>query len=124
MTAQSRTAIRITCDTENIPIYLDNYLVGYTPLTDNVDVLPGWHKISIFPNMGDTNQKTRKLTDDILRLGSQDILIGKGEIIKVTIPYNSINQDVDIYYKSTHTGTIFGFSMVVALIFVIVWAYG
>ncbi|MFQ6678111.1 MAG: hypothetical protein ACE5D0_07280 [Fidelibacterota bacterium] len=73
--------------------------------------------------MSETDQNIRKLTKDILRLGMQDVLVGKGEIIKVTMSYKNINQNVDAYYQSIHSGTLLGFSMVVALLFVIVWAY-
>lgn len=123
LTPQNRTALLIVCDTQDIPIYIDGHLMGYTPLSGHVDVVPGWHKVSFFPDVGDSNPDTRKVSNDILRLGAQDVLVETGEVVKVTMNYKNLGQDVDAYYQSIHTGTLFGFSMIIALISIIVWAY-
>ena len=47
--ARERSSIRILCDTEDLPIYVDNQLVGKSPLEYAVDVLPGWHQVGYFP---------------------------------------------------------------------------
>ncbi|MCH7764423.1 MAG: hypothetical protein IIB95_11910 [Candidatus Marinimicrobia bacterium] len=113
----------IVCDTQDIPIYIDGHLMGYTPLSGYVDVVPGWHKVSFFPNVSDSNLDTRRVSNDILRLGTQDVLAESGEVVKVTMNYKNLGQDVDAYYKSIHTGTLFGFSMIIVLLSIIVWAY-
>ncbi|MCH7613563.1 MAG: hypothetical protein IIB45_09435 [Candidatus Marinimicrobia bacterium] len=113
----------IVCDTQDIPIYIDGHLMGYTPLSGYVDVVPGWHKVSFFPNVSDSNLDTRRVSNDILRLGTQDVLAETGEVVKVTMNYKNLGQDVDAYYKSIHTGTLFGFSMIIVLLSIIVWAY-
>ena len=41
-----RSSIRILCDTEGLPIYVDNQFVGESPLEYAIDVLPGWHQVS------------------------------------------------------------------------------
>ena len=45
--ARERTTLEIICDTEGLPIYVDGHLVGYSPLKNRVDVLPGWHRLAI-----------------------------------------------------------------------------
>ena len=47
--ARERSSIRILCDTEGLPIYVDNQLIGESPLKYAVDVLPGWHQVGYFP---------------------------------------------------------------------------
>lgn len=123
LTAQERTALNIVCDTQDIPIYIDGHLIGYTPLPDNVDVLSGWHTVSFFPDVSDSNIDTRKMSRDIIRLGTQDVLAEMGEVVKVTMNYKNLGQDVNTYYQSVRTGTFFGFSMVVVLLYIIFWVY-
>ena len=123
LTAQSRTAISIVCDTPDIPIYVDGQLIGYTPLKQNVDVRPGWHTVSFFPNINDEDLDTRKVSRDIIRLGTQDVLVEVSETVHVSMSYNSLGQDIDGYYNSVRTGSYFGFSMILVLISILVWAY-
>ena len=47
---RQRTMLEIICDTKGLPVYVDNQLVGYSPLKNPIDVLPGWHKVGYFPN--------------------------------------------------------------------------
>ncbi len=123
LTAQNRTALNIVCDTQDIPIYIDGHLIGYTPLSSHVDVMSGWHKVSFFPDISDSNLDTRKVSNDILRLGTQDVLVETGEVVEVTMAYKNLGQDVDAYYQSVHSGALLGFSMVIVLLSILVWAY-
>lgn len=124
ITGQGRTAISIECDTKDIPIYIDGHLVGYTPLTHNIDVLPGWHKVSFFPDIEDNDLDTRALSRDIRMMGTQDVMVETGEVVHLALSYKSLGHDIDDYYKSVRTGEIFGFSMVIILLSIVVWAYG
>ena len=40
------TAIAIYCDTEGIPIYVDGIKIGISPITQAIQVAPGWHQVS------------------------------------------------------------------------------
>ena len=91
--------------------------------SSQVDVMPGWHKVSFFPDISDSNLDTRKVSNDIVRLGTQDVLVETGEIVKVTMTYKNLGQDVDAYYKSISSGTLLGFGMIIALVSILVWAY-
>ena len=121
--AQDRTAIEIVCDTPDIPIYVDGHLIGHTPLDQDVDVIPGWHTVSFFPNSSDEYLNTRKATRDIIRLGTQDVLVETGQTTHVTMAYSNLGQNVDGYFKSIRTGGYFGFSIIIVLISILVWAY-
>ncbi|MDP5957903.1 MAG: hypothetical protein QGF82_04045 [Candidatus Marinimicrobia bacterium] len=123
ISAQDRTAISIVCDTPEIPIYVDGQLMGYTPLDQDVDVLPGWHTVSFFPNIEDGDLDTRKVSRDILRMGTQDVLVEVSETVFVSMAYSKLGQDIDGYYNSVRTGNYFGFSMIIVLISIWVWAY-
>ena len=35
------TAMKISCDTDSVPIYLDGYYVGKTPILEALTVTPG-----------------------------------------------------------------------------------
>lgn len=120
---QNRTTLTIVCDTENIPIYIDGHLLGTTPLEYPVDVLPGWHRVSFFPDTDDTDAHTRELTSDIIRLGTQDVLAEAGENKTVTLSYRSLGQDVEVYYQSIKTGSYLGFSIVFLFLTILIWAY-
>ena len=45
--ARARTTLEILCDTEGLPIYVDNQLVGYSPLKNYVDVLSSLARLVI-----------------------------------------------------------------------------
>ncbi len=120
---QNRTALSIVCDTKNIPIYIDNYIIGYTPLPDPIDITPGWHKVSFFPDVSDQDIDTRKISRDILQMGTQDVLVETGETVTVTMTYQHLNEDIELYYQRVHTGTLLGFTMIIAFLSIIVWAY-
>lgn len=121
--AQDRTALHITCDTPDIPIYIDGHLVGVTPLHHDVDVLPGWHRVSFFPDVEDGDLETRKLSRDIKQLGTQDIMIESGQRLEIALSYRSLGHNIDDYYHSVRTGSYFGFSMVLIFLSIFVWAY-
>ena len=121
--AQDHAAIKIVCDTPDIPIYVDGHLIGYTPLDQDVDVMPGWHTVSFFPNNSDEDLNTRKVTRDIVRLGTQDVLVETGQTTHVTMAYSNLGQNVDGYFKSIRTGDYFGFSIIIVLISILIWAY-
>jgi len=121
---QTRTALSIQCDTHNIPIYIDDRLVGYTPFKHEIDVIPGWHRVSFFPEVEDGNLDTRALSRDIRMMGTQDVMVEPGEVVHLALSYKSLGGDIDDYYKSIRTGELFGFSMVIILLSIVVWAYG
>lgn len=123
LSAQDKTSINIVCDTPDIPIYVDGHLLGYTPLDQNVDVFPGWHTVSFFPNISDDNLDTRKISSDIIRLGTQDVMVESGQTVHVVMAYSNLGQDIDRYYNNIHAGSYFGFSMILAIISILVWAY-
>ena len=123
ISAQNQTALNIVCDTPEIPIYVNGHLVGTTPLEHNVAVFSGWHRVSFFPNVDDSDIETQKVFRDILKLGTQDVLVESGQVVHVSMSYSSLGQDIDGYYNSVRTGNYFGFSMIIVLISIWVWAY-
>ena len=123
ISAQGQTALNIVSDTPDIPIYVDGHLVGNTPLNHDVDVLPGWHTVSFFPNDEDGDIATQKVSGDIIRLGTRDVMVESGQTVHIAMAYSSLGQDVDGYYNSVRTGSYFGFSMIIVLISIWVWAY-
>ena len=85
--------------------------------------MPGWHTVSFFPNSSDEDLNTRKVTRDIIRLGTQDVLVETGQTTHVTMAYSNLGQNVDGYFKSVRTGDYFGFSIIIVLISILIWAY-
>jgi hypothetical protein len=119
-----RTALRILCDEPNVPIYVDGHFVGKTPLPDVVDVLPGWHRVSYFPdvsNVVEVNHPKRRRIEDILRLGRQDVLVEPGEIVEVVLSYQRIDAEVEAYQRRLHSGQWVGFSMFLLLMVILAW---
>ena len=77
------TAMKISCDTDSVPIYLDGYYVGKTPITQALTVTPGWHKVSIFPpddGIPEQSVPSNKTLKDIIRLGQQDVMVEEGNV--------------------------------------------
>ena len=92
-------------------------------MDEDLDVLPGWHTVSFFPNISDGDLDTHKVSRDILRLGTQDVLVEVSETVHISMSYSSLDQNIDSYYNSVRTGSYFGFSMILVLISILVWAY-
>ena len=101
--SRERTTLEIMCDTKGLPIYVDGHLVGYSPLKNPVDVLPGWHKVGYFPNdyAKDANSLTskEKIMNDILVMGRLDVFVDEGAHETIVLNYQTLGEEV-IDYKS------------------------
>ena len=123
--ARERSSIRILCDTKDLPIYVDNQLVGKSPLEFAVDVLPGWHQVGYFPNdpalMPNPRSPKEKMMDSILRMGVLDVYVEEGKEQEIVLNYQSLDQDVLAYQKSITAGSWIGFSLFFVLIMLVSW---
>ena len=106
--SRERSSIRILCDTKDLPIYVDNQLVGKTPLEYAVDVLPGWHQVGYFPTDPALTPKPRspkeKMMDNILRMGVLDVYVEEGKEQEIVLNYQNLDQDVLAFQRSISTG--------------------
>ena len=122
---RQRSSIRILCDTENLPIYVDNQLVGKSPLEYAVDVLPGWHQVGYFPTDPALTPVPRspkeKMMDNILRMGILDIYVEDGKEQEIVLNYQNLDQDVLAFQRSISAGSWIGFSLFFLLIMLISW---
>ncbi len=119
-----KTGVIIHCDTPNIPLYVDGIMVGKSPIETVVELLPGWHRISVFPDPEtplEEDVPTTRTMRDIYRMGRQDVLVEEGEVVRVTVGYRSIEKEVDVYRQHLSAGNWVGFSMVVAVILLLLW---
>jgi len=118
------TAMKISCDTDSVPIYLDGYYVGKTPIRQALTVTPGWHKVSIFPpddGVPEQSVPSNKTLKDIIRLGQQDVMIEEGNVELVVMSYRAIDAEIEEYQRQTQSGTWVRASMLFALLFIIIW---
>ena len=123
--ARERSSIRILCDTEELPIYVDNQLVGKSPLEYAVDVLPGWHQVGYFPTDPALTPAPRspkeKMMDNILRMGILDVYVEEGKEQEIVLNYQNLDQDVLAFQRSITAGSWIGFSLFFLLIMLISW---
>ena len=118
------TAMKISCDTDSVPIYLDGYYVGKTPILEALTVTPGWHKVSIFPpddGISEQSVPSKKTLKDIIRLGQQDVMVEEGNVELVVMSYRAIDAEIEEYQRQTQSGTWVRASMLFALLFIITW---
>lgn len=124
MNLPGETGVFIHCDTPDIPIYVDGQMIGKSPITDVVKLLPGWHRVSVFPDQNgpllEEDPSSRTLRD-IYKVGSQDVLVEEGDVVRVTIGYRSIEQEVDVYRKQLSSSNWVGFSMIVFVVILLTW---
>tara|TARA_Y100001970_G_scaffold28587_1_gene35068 strand:+ start:2616 stop:3503 length:888 start_codon:yes stop_codon:yes gene_type:complete len=125
---RARSSIRILCDTPGLPIYVDDQIVGYSPLEHRIDVLPGWHRVGYFPEDQTKMTKVRtpkeKLVEDILRMGLMDVFVEEGEELTVALNYQSLDEEVFDYNEKIQTSTVFGFGMFSLVILLLSWGMG
>ena len=123
--ARERSSIRILCDTEDLPIYVDNQLVGLSPLEYAVDVLPGWHQVGYFPTdpalIPAPRSPKEKMMDNILRMGILDVYVEEGKEQEIVLNYQNLDQDVLAFQRSITAGSWIGFSLFFLLIMLISW---
>ena len=123
--ARERTTLEIICDTKGLPIYVDGHLVGYSPLKNKVDVLPGWHKVGYFPNnySEDSNALTskEKLMNDILIMGRLDIFVEEGDNETIVLNYQTLDEDVIDFNKKFQVESWVGFSLFFVIIVLMSW---
>ncbi len=123
--ARERSSIRILCDTEDLPIYVDNQLVGKSPLEYAVDVLPGWHQVGYFPTdpalIPAPRSPKEKMMDNILRMGILDVYVEEGKEQEIVLNYQNLDQDVLAFQRSITAGSWIGFSQFVLLIMLMSW---
>ena len=116
--------MKISCDTDSVPIYLDGYYVGKTPILEALTVTPGWHKVSIFPpddGVSEQSGPSKKTLKDIIRLGQQDVMVEEGNVELVVMSYRAIDAEIEEYQRQTQSGTWVRASMLFALLFIITW---
>jgi len=121
-----RTALKIVCDTPGTPVYVDGHLVGEAPLEGLIDVQPGWHRVSYFPDSRSGEELpspgTRKVKD-ILYLGRQDVLVERGETVRVVLSYRSLEAEVAAYERKLASSQWIGYGMLLAVVAILIWAY-
>jgi hypothetical protein len=121
-----RTALKIVCDTPGTPIYVDGHLVGEAPLEGLIDVQPGWHRVSYFPDSelnAETPSPGKRTVRDILYLGRQDVLVEHGEIVRVVLSYRSLEAEVAAYERKLASSQWIGYGMLLAVVAILIWAY-
>ena len=123
--SRERTTLDIICDTKGLPIYVDNQMVGHTPLDHGIDVLPGWHKVGYFPEdySQDLSSRTsrEKMVSDILIMGRLDVYIEEGKRETIVLNYQSLDEDVIDYNERFQTGAFAGFSIFFLVILLMSW---
>ncbi len=119
-----RTAVRIYTDEKGLPIYIDGLLVGTSHIETPIDVTPGWHRISYFPDSENPYTailpKDRRVSD-IIRMGTVKVLVEKGQVVDVTLNYQSIDDEVRMYRQSVHASRWIGLAMVITLVGILTW---
>ena len=123
--ARERTTLEILCDTKGLPIYVDGHLVGYSPLKNPIDVLPGWHKVGYFSSdyTQDNNALTskEKIMNDILVMGRLDVYVDEGAHETIALNYQTLGEEVVDYNKRFQAGTWIGFSLFFVTILLMSW---
>lgn len=123
--ARERTTLEIICDTKGLPIYVDGHMVGYSPLKNWIDVLPGWHKVGYFPNdyNRDPNVLTskEKVLNDILVMGRLDVYVEEGSHETIALNYQTLDEEVIDYNKRFQAGSWIGFSLFFTMIVLMSW---
>tara|TARA_B100001121_G_C18595946_1_gene577010 strand:+ start:223 stop:1104 length:882 start_codon:yes stop_codon:yes gene_type:complete len=123
--ARERTTLEIVCDTKGLPIYVDGHMVGYSPLKNWIDVLPGWHKVGYFPNdyNRDPNALTskEKVLNDILVMGRLDVYVEEGSHETIALNYQTLDEEVVDYNKRFQAGSWIGFSLFFTMIILMSW---
>ena len=118
------TAIEIFCDTEGIPIFVDGIQIGISPIKDPIQVAPGWHQVSYFPQQLSINSgsvKQDRIMRDMINLARQDILVEEGSTVRAILSYRTIESQALEYEQRISSKNWIGFSMILLIITFMIW---
>ena len=118
------TAIEIYCDTEGIPIYVDGIKIGISPITQAIQVAPGWHQVSYFPpelKVSESATSEDRLINDLIRLAKQDILVEEGKTVRAVLSYSTIESEVIEYERRINSNKPLRVVMILLILFTIGW---
>ena len=118
------TAIEIYCDTEGIPIYIDGIKIGISPITQAVQVTPGWHQVSYFPpelKVSEGASVENRLINDLIRLARQDILVDEGKTVRAVLSYSTIESEVIEYERRINSNKPLRVIMILMILFTVGW---
>lgn len=116
------TRLEIVCDRTGISLYLDNVLLGKSPLPNPVDVQPGWHAVSFFPA---PEEKPAVLVEkDLYRVGMQQVLIEPGETARVVMSYSALAGEIKEEKHEYDTSRWIGMLVLLGTLTIVVWGFG
>ena len=118
------TAIKIFCDTDGIPIFIDGVQIGVSPIKNPIQVAPGWHQVSYFPpqlSVETESIRQNRIMRDMIKLARQDILVEDGKTVRAVLSYRTIEAEALEYEQSISSGRWIGIGMVSIIMSLIVW---
>ena len=118
------TAIKIFCDTDGIPIFIDGVQIGVSPIKNPIQVAPGWHQVSYFPpqlSVETESIRQNRIMRDMIKLARQDILVEDGKTVQAVLSYRTIEAEALEYEQKISSGRWIGIAMVSIIMSLIVW---
>ena len=119
------TALQIFCDMDGIPIFVDGIQVGASPIKEAIQVSPGWHQVSYFPpnmKIDTVSMNQNRKMRDLIQIARQDVLVDKGETVRVVLSYRSLEGEAIEYEQRLSSSRWVGLAMVVVLFSLMTWA--
>lgn len=102
-------------DSLGVPLFVDNVLVGTTPLAAPIPLLPGFHEVSYLPPQLNTAKLENELGDAIKR-----IYIPPDDTVRVTLYYQSQVEHIRALQMENTVSTYIGF-MMITVVLLILW---
>ena len=120
--------ISITSNIDGVLIYIDRILVGETPLSEPIDISPGWHQVyGLTPSFAKTVNEvsTENLYDNHTiwnnqKFGSQAVYVDPGDVSIVNFKFEKIGNGKK-YLNKTKGDIIIGLPVIMALFGIMTW---
>ena len=121
-----QSAIRVDTNIDGVPIYIDGRYVGHTPLSNPIQVEPGWHQVSGFTPqyLMYLNTGTISYVDNDPMLhnqmfGTETIYVESGKIARSEMRFDYVGPSLPVRRKNG--GWLVGFPIVILFFELLAW---
>ena len=117
--------LRISVDTDLVDVYLDGVVIGYSPIPEDIAVIPGWHNLSFFSpdfRWEHWTHRQRQVLAEVVEAGTYRIFIEPGEVEEVQMEWHDLEQTLLRVESGRWISATVGVGMVAVVLLILTMA--
>jgi len=117
--------LSISVDTDLVEVYLDGETIGYSPITEDFPVLPGWRHVSFFSpdfRWEHWTHRQREVLAKVVEAGTYRIFVEPGKVEEVHMEWHDLEQILLRVESGRWISATVGVGMVAAVLLLLAMA--